>query len=203
VVDWCEAALARPPNAHHDYCSGYALNNLAIAAGQRGDYKAAHGLLNRALAVANGHPAAYKPMRAEMLSSAGWLALDEGDQPRAAAACAESLRLSEGTGPAWMTAFNLEGLASSAVSSGQPEQAATLFGAAEALRIRIGTPIWPSRRARRDQYKELARNAAGEERFQAIFEQGQLLSEAEAIEYVLQHFPAASTDRVTKAEEVS
>jgi predicted ATPase/DNA-binding CsgD family transcriptional regulator len=52
----------------------------------------------------------------------------------------ESLNLSIELGDRWVTAISLEGLARTAAATGQPEAAANLLGAADALRAATGAP---------------------------------------------------------------
>jgi tetratricopeptide (TPR) repeat protein len=197
VLDWCETALARTQFAGR-YVEGWALNNLAIVAGWQGDYGRAHDLLKRALAMGSAFAPSYQ---AEFLGSVGWVALDAGDDRQAVTAFAESLQISRNTGPAWLTASDLEGIASAATDAGHSEQAARIFGAAEAMRSRIGAPLWPSRRAAYDRHRDLARNALGEERFRTICAEGQVMSEGEAIAYVLQRFPVLPMSAAAVTEE--
>ena len=72
----------------------------------------------------------------------GKIARDEGNFPRARDLFAQSLGCRERLG-AWSIPYNLEGLASVASAEGQAERAARLFGAAEAIREAIHTPLWP------------------------------------------------------------
>jgi tetratricopeptide (TPR) repeat protein len=191
AVDWCETTLASTEHTRYTYAEGWALYNLGLVAGQQDNYGRAYDLLDRALAIGSSYAPGY---RAEILSGVGWVALDEGDERKAVTAFAESLQLGQSSGPAWLMASCLEGVASAVTLRGQSEQAARIFGAAEAMRDRIGAPIWPSRRATYDRYRCLARDALGEERFRTIYHEGRAMSETEAIAYVLERSAALPTD---------
>lgn len=80
----------------------------------------------------------------------------------------------------------LEGLARTAVSQDQVERAARLFGAAEALRKAIGTPIPPSDRGEYDQSVASVRARLGEETFAAAWEESRAMSMEETINYALE-----------------
>jgi len=198
VVDWCSTLLPRAKDASHTYPRGWALNNLGIVAGQQGAFERAHELFSQALAMGRNLTESY---RAEVLSAVGWVLLQEAQYRRALATLSESLRLSQTVGPVFLFATVLEGTASAAAGDGLLEHAAILFGAAEAMRDRIGAPIWPSRRALYDRYRAVARDGLGEERFHEGHQTGQSLSERDAIAYALRHFPA-QVEPVTVAGEV-
>jgi DNA-binding CsgD family transcriptional regulator len=63
-----------------------------------------------------------------------------GDHGSARALYEESLSLSIELGDRWMSASSIEGLARTAAATGQPEAAANLLGATDAIRESIGAP---------------------------------------------------------------
>jgi predicted ATPase/DNA-binding CsgD family transcriptional regulator len=69
----------------------------------------------------------------------------------------------------------LEGLASVAMGQDQPAWAARLWGAAEALRETIGTPIWPVERAAYERSVAAARTLLGERKFGAAWVEGRTM----------------------------
>jgi tetratricopeptide (TPR) repeat protein len=75
----------------------------------------------------------------------------------------------------------LEGLAKVAVAQGCPDQAARLFGAARALRVRIGAPVAPVDRADYERSLAATRAALGEATFDAAWAAGQALLQDQAI----------------------
>jgi hypothetical protein len=75
----------------------------------------------------------------------------------------------------------LEGLAAVASGEEQAEQAARLFGAAEALRESMGTPLPPVYRACHERHVAAARRACGAAAFAAAWAVGRALSLDEAV----------------------
>jgi hypothetical protein len=75
----------------------------------------------------------------------------------------------------------LEGLAKVAVAQGCPDQAARLFGVAQALRARIGVPVAPVDRADYECNLAATRAALGETAFDAAWAAGQALPLDQAI----------------------
>jgi DNA-binding NarL/FixJ family response regulator len=65
--------------------------------------------------------------------------------------------------------------------TGQPERAARLYGAAEALREAIGIPLPPYHRPEYEREVAVTREALGEDRFAAAYAAGRALSIDEAV----------------------
>lgn len=84
-------------------------------------------------------------------------------------------------GDKWYTAFSLDGLAAVAVAERSPEQAAQLFGAAEALRTAIGVPVPPVRRAAYERAVKAARRQLDAAVFSAKWEEGRRMSPEQII----------------------
>jgi hypothetical protein len=72
-----------------------------------------------------------------------------------------------------------------AVAQAQSERAARLFGAAEALREAIGTPLPPADRAEHDRSVAAVRTALGEEAFAAAWAEGRALTLEHAVAFAL------------------
>jgi DNA-binding CsgD family transcriptional regulator len=70
----------------------------------------------------------------------------------------------------------LEGLAWAANAEGQPVLAARLFGAAAALRERLGAAPWPAWLAEHEQNATATRACLGEERFEVAWAAGRALA---------------------------
>jgi len=86
-------------------------------------------------------------------------------------------------------AYSLEGLAQIAAAEEEPEYAAVLWGAADALRKAMQTPVDPSRA---DLYTSLipkTREEIGENRFDELWERGKLMELKDAVQYALQIAP--------------
>jgi hypothetical protein len=82
-------------------------------------------------------------------------------------------------------AENLEGLAAVAAAQAQPERAARLFGAAEALRTAVGAPRPHAERAEHERHFAAARAALGEEAFAAAWGAGRAMPLEAAVSYAL------------------
>ena len=72
-----------------------------------------------------------------------------------------------------------------AAMQGRPERAARLLGASAALREEIGTPLPPIVRTDHDHASNAAREALGEEAFEAAWAAGHAMSLEEAISEVV------------------
>jgi hypothetical protein len=105
---------------------------------------------------------------------------------RATALYQEALLLSRAIGIKVMMADGLEGLAWSVVAQGQPEWAARLGGAAEALRKTLSVPLSLERRAGHDQAVAAMRAALDEEAFAAAWAAGRSMPLEAAIAYALE-----------------
>jgi uncharacterized protein HemY len=99
---------------------------------EQGDYANARALLTESLALKR--ELGDKWGMAAVLSNLGSVALAEDDIDSARRVLLESLGLRRELGDRWSLADSLEGLAFLAVAEAEPERAATLWGAAEAIR---------------------------------------------------------------------
>ncbi|HEY5984838.1 MAG TPA: BTAD domain-containing putative transcriptional regulator [Streptosporangiaceae bacterium] len=107
------------------------------------------------------------------LEQLGLLAADRGD-PAAAALLRNSLEIHHDLRDRWRTCSVLEDLAAIALAQGCPQQATHLLGAAEEMRVAIGTVIAPCERAQHTATMTGARAALGSEAFAAAWQQGRL-----------------------------
>ena len=155
--------------------------------------------LQRDYATARAHYAASLALLRELgdtwrtpmvLHNLGIVAHLQGDHAAARAHQAEALALLQEVGTRGLarelTAYALEGLAAAAGAEGRPERAVRLFGAADALREALGTPLHPAHRAELERGVAAARAALGEGAFAASWEAGRALSLEEAIAAALQ-----------------
>jgi tetratricopeptide (TPR) repeat protein len=131
------------------------------------------------------------------LSGLGSVALHQQEYARAATLLKESLALfrelgdKPGIGTRGGLADCLERLARVAVAEGQPERAARLLGAAEALRDALGAPLPPADGAEYQRDVTVIRAGLGEEAFAAAWAAGRAMSLEEAVTVALQE-PRAS-----------
>jgi LuxR family maltose regulon positive regulatory protein len=120
------------------------LLNLGHIARARQDYTLAHARYAESLAVRR--EIGDKRGVGAALNQLAFAALGEGDDPAAHAYLEESLALQVDLEQRLGIAEALEGFAGVAAQTGQPDRAAQLFGAAEALRAAIGAPMAPADR---------------------------------------------------------
>ncbi len=122
-----------------------ALGNLGLVAYHQKDYETAIGRLHEGLAL--WRELGNKPAIAASSSVLGLVALAEGDSARAATFYKDGLRLSASLRDSLGIAKCLTGLARVATACGRFEVAARFFGASEALREAVATPLPTSDRA--------------------------------------------------------
>ena len=95
----------------------------------------------------------------------------------------ESLELHDELEDRWRVASVLESLAGIAFEQQEAERAVRLLGAADALRMSVGTPLPPVEMEDRDPYLKLARAALGEEKFTLLWLEGQTMPAEQIIIY--------------------
>jgi hypothetical protein len=154
-----------------------------MAAWTRGEHPRALTLLEESLAL-------YRDVgdrrgTARLLAQQGLVTLYQRDYARAAERCRESMALLYQASDPWVVARYLPVLAGAVFGQGQAEQAAVLFGAAAALRGRLGAPPPPIVRASHDRTVAGVRAALGEECFTAAWATGAAMDCDEAIAYAL------------------
>jgi predicted ATPase/transcriptional regulator with XRE-family HTH domain len=123
----------------------------------------------------------------------GYLAQAQGDAPRAAASFAESLACYREISHQEGISICLAGLAGAVGSLGQLVRAARLFGAAEALRERIGALGHPTERQLYEASVARVRAQLDQQTFAAEWAAGQALSLEQAIAAALTEAPMART----------
>ncbi len=135
----------------------------------------AYGLGDHALAAARAEAslAQFRDVdhafgAAAALTRLARLARDAGDDRRAANAHQETLRCCVGIGERWLIGDPLAGLARIAAAHGQPEVAAQLAGAVDAVTEAAGAVISDAMRDNCERAAALACAALGEERFAAL-----------------------------------
>jgi non-specific serine/threonine protein kinase len=160
------------------------LNNLAVMAMEQGDYRRATALLQECLALSR--EAGSTEQIADAIINLGLVAYQQGDYGRAATLHQDSLRMSRAQGNKLRVVEGLAGLAAAVQAQEKPVRAARLFGAAEALREAIGSPLTPYERAVHDQAVQAVRTTLGEEGFTATWAEGRALSLEQAISLALE-----------------
>ena len=159
---------------------GWALNHLGHIAQLQGDYKRAEQLHNESMPLFRqmgerwvGMPWAHQGL--------GEAALAQHDPLLAQAHFREALTLFDDLGDQAGTAWCLAGLAGTAALNEEPERAAWLWGAAEALRQSIGAREAPASHATHERLKAEVRNELGEAVFNTKWAEGQSASKEKAI----------------------
>ncbi len=154
------------------------------------------GLAQAALARGDDAPAATMLAEAEALSRAAgdWFTLSANlsvqalaarvrrEEERAAARLRESLGLAAKLRDAWTIVLGISGLAGVAVSQGRAARSARLFGAAEALREKMGVAVsWSAWRTLNERDLAIARGKLDEETFEAAWAEGRAMTLEEAV----------------------
>jgi len=83
-------------------------------------------------------------------------------------------------------ALSLEAFAGLTAKESRPEQAALLWGAAEALREEIEAPLPPNERERYHHEVAVVRQVLGAEKFSTAWAQGRAMTMEQAIAYALE-----------------
>jgi predicted ATPase len=165
-----------------------ARGGLALAARRQGDYGRARELYLEALSFYRG--TVPTPMLSYSLTSLGSVEELRGDLDAAETCHQEGLRLAKDRPDEAPVALALAGLACVAAARRQPRRAATLLGAAESVRERIGTPLLPHERADVERATAAAAAALGAQAFTELLEEGRRMTVREAADYPAAHRPA-------------
>jgi predicted ATPase/DNA-binding CsgD family transcriptional regulator len=115
----------------------------------------------------------------------GTLAIEQGEPARAEELLLEALRAFQRLGDEDATTECLDSLAGAAGARGDGERAATLFGAAEAAREELGTPIRPVDRERYERFVAASQRGCGKRAWAAAWAAGRAMSLEQAAEYAL------------------
>ncbi len=140
---------------------------------QQNDFDQAGVLLEESLALARS--LRNDECICKALRALGRLALRQGQTGRARTLLEETVALHRRIPCRYDLALALDGLAMACAADGAAERAARLFGAAQALRDAIGTPIIPADQAEHDQYLAAAQTTLGDAAFAAAWVAGQAM----------------------------
>jgi non-specific serine/threonine protein kinase len=168
----------------NDWGLSWALNHLGHVAQLRGGYANARRLHEESMRLwgIDEEPGPEHMGIAWGFQSLGETALAEGKATLATQHLANGLKISWGGGYRAETAWCLAGLAGTAAMNEEPERAAWLWGAAEALRQSIGARQAPAARATRERLQAEVRKQLGEAVFNAKWAEGQSASVEQAID---------------------
>ena len=179
-----EESLALDQEIGNKWGIALALNNLGNIAWSRGDMAAAQVLHEESLARAR--EIGDQQGIALSLNNLGNVAWRRGDTTLTRGLYKESLVLRREIGEKWAIVSSLAGLAVVAGAAGQPERAARLVGAAQALREVLGTILDPADQALYDAAVAAARAGLSAEAFEAAWAEGQAMPLEEAVAYALE-----------------
>ena len=143
------------------------LNNLGMVFKSQGDYASASTYYEESLVIFKemGH----RNGMAGPLINLGDIARCQGNYASARNHYEDSLVIKREIGNRWGIAYSLEAFAALAANENKTKQAAALWGAAEALREEIGSPLPPGEREPYDREVAAARQAANAETFVAAW----------------------------------
>jgi predicted ATPase/DNA-binding SARP family transcriptional activator len=158
---------------------GGALTNLGTVLQNTGDPDRAAELHAEALALAG--QVGDRRLACVALTNLGLAALARKDYPAARSFHARSLAQAEAIGERRSIAECLEEMAGVDAAAGLAERAAVLFGASQAMREAVGSPILGPDLARFQRTVAGVQLALGDERFAAAERRGRGMPEAEAI----------------------
>jgi non-specific serine/threonine protein kinase len=167
---------------------GFALWHLGLVSMARGDYEQATPLLEESLAQ-------YKEIKnysgiTYLLGDLGIAAIRKGDTQQATSCYKEALTMYWELGYERDTAVGLEQLAHAAVVCKQPERAARLLGAAEALRESSGEALYPYQRPEYESCLEALRPQLDEATLAALWAAGRAMTVKQAVAYALEETPS-------------
>jgi hypothetical protein len=178
-----EEGLTLMREQENNFMLGWALNHLGHVAQLRGDYPNARGLHEESMRLwgIDEEPGPEHMGIAWGFHGLGETALAEGKGTLAIEHLTKGLKIAWGGGFRAETAWCLAGLAGAAALDEEPERAAWLWGAAEALRQSIGARSAPAARATHERLQAEVRKQLGEETFNAKWNEGQAASVEQAI----------------------
>jgi predicted ATPase len=165
----------------------FMLGNLGLIAYFQKDYPRATTLIEEALAMSRA--LGDRNSIAMTLGNLGLVAFAQGDYERATALHEEALSLGwHSTNRPWL-ARGIENFALIAAATGDPARAVRLFGAAAALRARLGASLTSNDRAVNQRYIGEASERLGDDAFAQAWDEGEAMPLDEAIAYALRYDP--------------
>ncbi len=161
-----------------------ALHHLGLVVYEQGEFTAAGALWEEALALERALGDTRRV--ALMLADLGLVAYEQGDYALALARHTESLTIRRVLGAKLGIAYSLEGLALLYRAMNNPAKAARLWGASQALRDAIGTPVPPIEYTRYTRDQATVRTQLGAEVFDRACAEGRAMTTDQAIAYALE-----------------
>ena len=162
---------------------GMALVHLGYVFLLEGEHERARALFEEAEALSR--ELRHKGVLVVAIDNLGWTALLRGDYERAKSYYDESLALCKELGDRLGASESFEGMACISASEEEAARAATLFGAAEALREAVAYQHGPEEEAWREPYRAAARSLLDGSTWDAALAEGRAMAFGEAISYAL------------------
>lgn len=179
----CERAVALRREIGDEASLARALHALGLAVMAMGDFERAERLYEEALALSRR---ARDFFTTELvLIGFALSALGRDDYERARDFCAEIVGLTESVEAKHATAAVLHILASASGSEGRATRAARLWGAAEALRERIGASLTPVEVSYFERHLAAAKSSIRDDAFASAWAEGRKMDAGEAVEHGL------------------
>jgi tetratricopeptide (TPR) repeat protein len=161
-----------------------ALHNFALTLYWMGQFERAAALQTESLALRR--QMGEKRGTADSLLVLSGLACRQGDLGRAATMAREALELSRDSGAQDLLGEALERIAQVTTAHHQPQVAACLAGAAEALREVLHKPLFPGDRADHEALVHSMHVALGDDAFAAAWTEGRAMSLDDAVQLALE-----------------
>jgi predicted ATPase/class 3 adenylate cyclase/DNA-binding CsgD family transcriptional regulator len=174
-----EEGLALCREVGHRPGVAWALSHLGEVFLQQGNADKARQLLKESVMLSREME--YRRSTAESLCILGRIEAHEGNYVAARSCFEEGLAIGREVGDTLGICFSLEGLAAVVAVQGDPVWAAQLWGAAEALRETLGTPIPPVYRVDYDRSVAVASAQLDEQAFAAAWTEGRKLTPEQAL----------------------
>jgi predicted ATPase len=184
-----ELSLSEARELGNELGVGEANLRLARVARARGDLTAARARCEEALGLARR--LGERSLEGDGLTTLSHLQLDLGQARPALDAARSAVRVEEETGRRLGMLAALEAVAAAMVTAGRPRPGARLYGAAAALRERLGTPALGPESTLHQRRREQARAELGEQRFAREWGRGRALSWEQAASLALDDAEAA------------
>jgi predicted ATPase/class 3 adenylate cyclase len=162
-----------------------ALNRLGYMAFVQGDNDTARALLDENIAMQRAMKS-HNRMMTDSLSIRGQVAHDDGDYATARTNYREALSIRRDLRDIFGVTYSLERIAALAASTGRIDRAARLWGAAEALRERVGSPLLPAEIGTYQAEVEDAREQYDPDAFDRAWADGRTMSTDAAVALALE-----------------
>jgi tetratricopeptide (TPR) repeat protein len=183
LLDGCQSLLRE---TGHGYDPG--INNLlGIIAQNRGDLAEARALFEGCVTFCRSAGDLGLAVRA--LGNLGCVALADGDLTSARAFVSESLSISREIKDMNIVEYNLRALAQVLSGEKQEQRSCVLYGAAEALRLRLGSVLNSVESTEHETHVAIVRGVLDELTFRTAWQVGHAMTWEQAISFALEETP--------------